>query len=88
MTGRGERAFYPLWGLRPPRGDHEIDAAQRGKVSAARAADGARCAETESGSGCSALHVAGEGHLEICRLLVDAAGGGRRGGCRDDSGSA
>ncbi|CAL1163816.1 unnamed protein product, partial [Cladocopium goreaui] len=57
--------------------DHEIlDAAQLGKVGAVRhllrTVPGA-VAETESGSGYSALHVAaGEGHVEICRLLLAA----------------
>ena len=70
-------SIFLLRGLRPPRGDHEIlDAAQLGKVGAVwhllRTMPGA-LDETESGSGYSALHVAaGEGHVEICRLLLAA----------------
>lgn len=77
MTGGEGPSTLLLWGLRPPRGDNEIlDAAQLGKVGAVRhllrTMPGA-LAETESGSGYSALHVAaGEGHVEICRLLLAA----------------
>ena len=77
VTGGEGPSTLLLWGLRPPRGDNEIlDAAQLGKVGAVRhllrTMPGA-LDETESGSGYSALHVAaGEGHVEICRLLLAA----------------
>ena len=73
------RPFHrgPSGAARGPRGGNDIlTAAWRGRLGAVRhllrTVPGA-VAETESGSGYSALHVAaGEGHVEICRLLLAA----------------